>query len=315
MNTRDSSETPKNKEKNTNFAAPESLRILEAVLFASDDILTPAKLKTILPDNPDARIIRKMVNDINVQLQKGRHPFEIVELGGGYQFRTISYYQPWVQQLFKEKSAKKLSIQALECLAIISYKQPLSKSQIESIRGVLSDGSIKTLLERHLITITGRSEKAGRPLLYGTSPEFLKYFGINKISDLPKIDEFEAIAKEKMEEYSNEELEDAGVSTTDETTVKEHEKQKSTEEQPKNESNKNNSETASDNKPIEQNTKDESSIQIEPDENNLENSDKNSLSDSTESKNNSQPKKESDNSLQNTTNQEDKHVSENNKNN
>jgi segregation and condensation protein B len=189
----------------------ESLRILEAVLFASDDLISTAKLKSILPDAPDARIIRKMVDEINIQLQKERHPFEIVELAGGYQFRTISYYQPWVQQVFKEKSTKKLSIQALECLAIIAYKQPITKSQIEFIRGVLSDGAMKTLLEKRLVTISGRSEKPGRPLLYGTTQDFLKYFGVNKIADLPNIEEFEAIAKEKMEEFTDEQLEEAGV--------------------------------------------------------------------------------------------------------
>ncbi len=193
----------------------ESLRILEAVLFASNDVLNIAKLKSIIPDEPDTRTIRKMVNQINIQLQKERHPFEIVELAGGYQFRTISYYQPWVQQVFKEKTTKKLSIQALECLAIIAYKQPITKTQIEFIRGVLSDGAMKTLLEKRLVTISGRSEKAGRPLLYGTTQDFLKYFGVNKIADLPSIEEFESIAKEKMEDFSDEELEEAGVVIND----------------------------------------------------------------------------------------------------
>jgi len=191
--------------------APETLRILEAVLFASDEVMSPAKLKTMLPDAPDARIIRKMVDEINIKLQQERHPFEIVELGGGYQFRTVPYYQPWVQQLFKEKSARKISIQGLECLAIIAYKQPISKAEIEAIRGVLSDGAMKTLLEKHLITISGRSDKPGRPLLYGTTQEFLQYFGINKLSDLPNIEEFEAVAKEQMELFSDEALVEAGI--------------------------------------------------------------------------------------------------------
>lgn len=190
---------------------PEALRILEAVLFASDEVLHPAKLKTMLPDVPDARNIRKMVDKINIKLQQERHPFEIVELGGGYQFRTVPYYQPWVQQLFKEKSARKISIQGLECLAIIAYKQPISKAEIEAIRGVLSDGAMKTLLEKRLITICGRSDKTGRPLLYGTTKEFLQYFGINKLSDLPNIQEFESIAKEKMEHFSDEALVEAGL--------------------------------------------------------------------------------------------------------
>jgi segregation and condensation protein B len=198
-------------------SSPDTLRILEALLFASDELLTVSRIKGILPGNPDARQIRKMVDKINVQLQKERHPFEIVEIGGGYQFRTVAFYHTWVRQIFKEKQSKKLSLSALECLAIIAYKQPLSKAEIEAIRGVVSDGAMKTLLEKNLIAITGRSDKPGRPLLYGTSNEFLKYFGLNKLADLPRIEEFEAIAREKMEELSLEELatKDSGEATED----------------------------------------------------------------------------------------------------
>jgi segregation and condensation protein B len=184
----------------------DTLRILEAILFASDEICTVARLKTILPGTPDGREIGKMVDQINRQLQKERHPFEIVELGGGYQFKTIAYYHPWVRQIFKDKAAKRLSIQALECLSIIAYRQPLSKAEIEAIRGVISDGAMKTLLEKRLITIVGRSEKVGRPLLYGTTADFLKYFGLNKIADLPRIEEFEALAREKFEQLPLDEL-------------------------------------------------------------------------------------------------------------
>jgi segregation and condensation protein B len=184
----------------------ESMRVLEALLFASDEILSAEKLKSIVPGAPDARAIRKMVGAINVQLQTQRHPFEIVEIGGGYRFRTVSFYYQWIHRLFKEKAAKKLSIQSLECLAIIAYKQPITKAEIEAIRGVLSDGAMKTLLERRLVTISGRSEKAGRPLLYATTQEFLTYFGLNKLADLPRIDEFEALAKEKLGELSEAEL-------------------------------------------------------------------------------------------------------------
>jgi segregation and condensation protein B len=193
-------------------AAPDNpLRVLEALLFASDEILTTERIKAIVPGMPDGRKIRQMVEAINVQFAKERHPFEVVEIGGGYQLRTVSYYYPWVVQLFKEKTAKKLSIQSLECLAIISYKQPITKAEIEQIRGVLSDGAMKTLLEKRLVTITGRSDKPGRPLLYATTKEFLAYFGINKIADLPRIEEFEAMAKEKLGELTEAELQ--GIET------------------------------------------------------------------------------------------------------
>lgn len=200
-------------ETNSKEPPPDTLRILEAILFASEEIMPASRLKTILPDNPDARQIRKMVDKINEILQKERHPFEIVEIGGGYQFRTVSYYHPWVRQIFKEKAAKKLSIQSLECLAIIAYKQPLSKAEIEAIRGVVSDGAMKTLLEKRLVTITGRSDKPGRPLQYGTTTEFLKYFGLNRIEDLPRLEEFEAIAREKISELSIDELQTESQTT------------------------------------------------------------------------------------------------------
>jgi len=189
--------------------APDTLRVLEAVLFASDELITTTRLKAILPGNPDAREIGKMVERINRALQKERHPFEIVDIGGGYQFKTIAYYHPWVRQIFQDKAAKRLSIQALECLSIIAYRQPLSKAEIEAIRGVLSDGAMKTLLEKRLITVVGRSEKAGKPLLYGTTQDFLKYFGLNKIADLPRIEEFEAMVRQKMENLPIDELKQA----------------------------------------------------------------------------------------------------------
>lgn len=184
----------------------DELRILEALLFASDEVMTPARLKVLVPGAPDARRLRKMVRELNEQLSREGHPFEIVDAGGGYQFRTIPYYHPWVRKLYKERAAKKLSLQALECLAIIAYRQPLSKAEVEAIRGVLSDGAMKTLLEKKLIDICGRSEKPGRPLLYGTTNDFLRYFGVNKITDLPRIEEFEALARAKMEELAIEEL-------------------------------------------------------------------------------------------------------------
>ena len=184
----------------------ENLRILEALLFASDEPLSALKLKTVLPEQPDSRIVRKMVDEINVQLQKERHPFEIVEVAGGYQFKTVPYYHTWIRQLFKEKTQRRLSAQTLETLAIIAYNPGSTKAEIETIRGVECDGAMKTLLERRLITITGRSEKAGRPLLYSTTAEFLAHFGLNALVDLPKIEEFEAMARQKLGDLDDAQL-------------------------------------------------------------------------------------------------------------
>lgn len=179
-------------------------RIIEAVLFASDEPLNLQRLKDILPRKPDIRKIRAAIDDINQRFSAEHHPFEVVEVAGGYQFRTVPYYHPWVRQLFKDRVNRRLSRSALETLAVIAYKQPVTKAEIESIRGVVADGAMKTLLERRLITITGRSEKPGRPLLYGTTKDFLKYFGLNHLDDLPKIEEFEAMARQQQEETMDE---------------------------------------------------------------------------------------------------------------
>ncbi len=170
-------------------------RIVEALLFATDEPLPLPKIKAILPDKIDVRKIKAAIDDINRRLSAEHHPYEIVEVAGGYQFRTVQYYHPWVRQLFREKVSRRLSQSALETLAIIAYKQPLTKAEIESIRGVMVDGAMKTLLERRLIRIAGRSEKPGRPLLYETTKDFLRYFGLKHIEDLPKLEEFEQLVK------------------------------------------------------------------------------------------------------------------------
>ncbi len=174
-------------------------RIVEALLFATDEPLTLQKIKSILPDKIDIRRIKAAIDDTNRRLSAEHHPYEIVEVAGGYQFRTVQYYHPWVRQLFRDKISRRLSQSALETLAIVAYKQPLTKAEIEAIRGVMADGAMKTLLERRLIRINGRSEKPGRPLLYETTKDFLRYFGLKHIDDLPKLEEFEQLVKAQAE--------------------------------------------------------------------------------------------------------------------
>jgi len=174
------------------------INIVEALLFASDEPLTPARIKEILSVNLDARECRRMVSEINRKLQSDRRPFEIAEVAGGFQYRTIRAYHKYIKALFKDRAMRRLSGQALETLAIIAYKQPVSKAEIEGVRSVSTDTAMKTLLEKRLIAILGKSEeKPGKPIVYGTTKDFLKYFGLSKISDLPKLEEIEEIAKAK----------------------------------------------------------------------------------------------------------------------
>jgi segregation and condensation protein B len=173
--------------------------IIESLIFASDEPISSSEIIKAIKeiDGEDTNItsadIETSVTELNEKFNNENSSFKIVSIAGGYLFGTKHEYAKYVGYLSNEKTKRRLSQAALETLAIIAYKQPITKPEIESIRGVNSDYMINTLLEKTLITIKGRSETIGRPLLYGTTPEFLKYFGINKIGDLPKPREIEEI--------------------------------------------------------------------------------------------------------------------------
>lgn len=177
--------------------------VIEALIFASDEPL-PAKeivnaIKEI--DGADIEIsvqeIDEAVNTLNEKYDRNGHAFKILRIANGYIYATKPDHAKYVGFLSTEKSKRRLSQAALETLAIIAYKQPITKPELEAIRGVNSDYTLNTLLEKNLITIKGRAETVGRPLLYGTTDEFLKYFGLNNISDLPKPREIEEIMKDE----------------------------------------------------------------------------------------------------------------------
>ncbi len=169
-------------------------RVVEALIFASDSPLSAKKIAQIV------HISEKKVLEIVESLKRAYqdHAFDLIQVAGGFQLVTRSDYFDWIRQLFKSRSRNRLSQAALEALAVIAYKQPVSRVEVEQIRGVNSDGVIGTLLERNLITIKGRADAVGRPLLYGTTEEFLRYFGLNDLSDLPRESEIEALLKEKQ---------------------------------------------------------------------------------------------------------------------
>lgn len=134
--------------------------------------------------------VLESIESINSQLSETGFSFQIYAIGGGYQFLTKPEYQVTVSTYLKQKSKKKLSASALETLAIIAYKQPITRSAVEQIRGVGCDYAIHKLLEKELIEIKGKAETIGRPVLYGTSQKFMDYFGINHIKDLPQLKDF-----------------------------------------------------------------------------------------------------------------------------
>ncbi len=168
--------------------------IVEALIFASDEPISYEMLKSNVEDATIGQI-KKIVDALNLEYAQSNRSFYIVELAGGLQMVTREAFAPWIKRLFQKKLKGRLSQAALESLSVIAFKQPVSKTEVAAIRGVNSDGVIKTLLERKLIAISGRDDGPGRPLLYKTTKEFLRYFGINDIKDLPKPREIEELLK------------------------------------------------------------------------------------------------------------------------
>lgn len=177
--------------------------VVEALIFSSDDVLTAGEIIKAIKgiDGDDAQIsleeIDGCIDQLNDKYEAQNLSFRILRIANGYLFATTGEYSKYVGYLSSEKSKRRLSQAALETLSIVAYKQPITKPEIESIRGVNSDYILNSLLEKSLITISGRAETVGRPLLYSTTTEFLKYFGLNKLSDLPKPREIEEIMNDE----------------------------------------------------------------------------------------------------------------------
>ena len=161
--------------------------VVEAVLFASDESLTPQRLAKIV--DISVKQVRKNIESLNEKYQANKNAFRIEQVAGGYQMLTLSPYNTWLKKLLRVRSEGKLSPAALETLAIIAYKQPVIRADIEVIRGVAAGEMIRGLMYKGLVKIVGRAEVLGRPMLYGTTKKFLEIFGLNALKDLPKIEE------------------------------------------------------------------------------------------------------------------------------
>ena len=173
--------------------------VIEALLFASEKPLTMEQVKGVL-DNLDTVEIRKVLEELKQEYEQSNRGIRIIEIAGGFQMITASDFAPFLKKLFKERRVEKLSKPALETLAIIAYKQPVTKLQIESIRNVMVDGVIKNLLDKSLVRIAGRKKAPGRPYVFGTTKQFLEYFGLKSLEDLPKMEEFsDLVAKNEMQ--------------------------------------------------------------------------------------------------------------------
>jgi len=168
-------------------ATAEVKAVVEALIFASPEPITPKMLYKLLSDEPKEDVLAA-VNALKADYEN-RPGLQIVEVAGGYQIVTRPELYEWVRRLFHERSTQKLTAQGLETLAVIAYKQPITALEITEIRGVNTTGVLSTLLERHLIKIVGRKNVVGRPFLYSTTKEFLIRFGLKDLNDLPKIED------------------------------------------------------------------------------------------------------------------------------
>lgn len=172
--------------------------ILETLLFVSHGPVTADRLASVLEGVPKAEV-RQALRSLQEEFDQIGRGLQVVEVAGGFQLVTRSDYGPWIKRLEKNKPAPKLSRSALESLAIIAYKQPIVRAEVEQIRGVEASGVIRTLLERKLIRMVGRKEMPGRPIMYGTTKYFLQHFGLRDLAELPPLREFKELGEPEQE--------------------------------------------------------------------------------------------------------------------
>lgn len=169
---------------------------IEALIFASEKPITVEQIKKVL-DGLDAPSINRIITELKNEYEAQNRGIRVVEIAGGFQMITNSNFASFLKKLLKSRNSEKLSKPALESLAIIAYKQPLTKAEIESLRNVNVDGVMKSLVEKNLIRICGRKKVPGRPFVFGTTREFLEHFGLKSLQDLPKMEDFTVLAQEK----------------------------------------------------------------------------------------------------------------------
>ena len=162
--------------------------VVEAILFASDEPITANRLVNIV-ETGSVKQVRECVKSLNEKYQANNSSFRIERIAGGYQMMTLDAYNHWLRKMIRVRSDNKLTQAALETLAIIAYKQPIIRADVEGIRGVSSGEMIRSLMYKGLVRITGREEVLGRPMLYGTTKKFLDVFGLNSTKDLPKLED------------------------------------------------------------------------------------------------------------------------------
>ncbi len=172
-------------------------QVIEALLFASAKPLTAGEIRRVMKFLTPKEI-EGMVAELKEEYIRDNRSFEIVEIAGGFEIATKKEFAPWIFKIELQKKAKQVTQSALETLSILAYKQPITKAEIEDLRGVDAGGVVATLTERGLIKIVGKKEVPGRPFLYGTTEKFLEHFGLKSLSELPNIDEIKNLVEKSV---------------------------------------------------------------------------------------------------------------------
>ncbi|HUF88988.1 MAG TPA: SMC-Scp complex subunit ScpB [Gemmatimonadota bacterium] len=171
---------------------PTPRQIVESLLFAADEPLSARRLAALI-DEATPGLVADVVRELNADYLREARAFHVQEVAGGYRLVTRPEYAGWVAEMRASGATPRLSQAALETLSIVAYKQPVTRAELESIRGVAVEGVLKTLVDRGLVRVAGREEGLGRPLLYGTTDHFLEYFGLSSLDALPRPDELEIL--------------------------------------------------------------------------------------------------------------------------
>jgi len=191
--------SPEPETEKTELVETEDLKnIIETLLFITDRPVKPNRLAEVV--QADTRRVREIIRQLQDEFAAQNRAVQIVEIAGGFQMATKAEYGRWVRRLYNEKMTTKLSNAALETLAIIAYKQPITRAEMEAIRGVDVAGPLERLLERSLVRVVGKKDTIGRPMVYGTTDEFLRLFGLNKIAELPDLQTFAAKTLQEKQE-------------------------------------------------------------------------------------------------------------------
>ena len=193
-------------------------QIVEALIFASDFPISVKKISQIIEDVSEEKVV-ELVEELIVEYKNLGRGFLLTATAGGYEFVTGPAQATWVRKLLDDRKKNKLTHASLETVAIIAYRQPVTRVDVENIRGVDAAGPLRTLLERKLITIAGREKSAGRPLIYKTSDDFLRYFGVNSLEDLPQIEEISELINH-VEEKESISVEQLSISSGDSSEEK-----------------------------------------------------------------------------------------------